>query len=328
METVDHLRLWNTVCKTDPSFTKHFQKSGGFSGTAINAVYLIRKATQEWGPFGSSWGIRDIKTSIIEGAPLFVGSQPVCRETVWVTEIRLFHPGGEVPSFGQTFLVTQNKNGIFTDEEAPKKSLTDAITKALSWLGFAADVHLGLYDDNKYVQGLQSERSPPAFQTPPPSQRQQSQPQEQPRQNTFASPPQNAPQQNQQPQGDRPKFVNYVCRQCGEEKVGQSKFADKQSGKFGGFCFSCKKQYTAGEFEEIKGGGQQQPQHQEPQRPAAQQEYQQPQRPQYAPPTTQPQHQPTVQQTSSQPQESRYYDDANQPMEPDAPQSPGGKVPF
>ena len=35
-----------------------------------------------------------------------------------------------------------------------EKSLTDAVTKAASWLGIGADVHLGLWDDNKYTNNL------------------------------------------------------------------------------------------------------------------------------------------------------------------------------
>ncbi|MBN86088.1 MAG: hypothetical protein CL885_01045, partial [Dehalococcoidia bacterium] len=38
------------------------------------------------------------------------------------------------------------------DADAPKKALTDAITKGLSYLGFNADIFLGKFDDNKYVQ--------------------------------------------------------------------------------------------------------------------------------------------------------------------------------
>ncbi|CAI1876548.1 Uncharacterised protein [Serratia fonticola] len=37
-----------------------------------------------------------------------------------------------------------------SDGEAPKKLLTDATKKALSQLGFSADVFLGLYDDVNY----------------------------------------------------------------------------------------------------------------------------------------------------------------------------------
>jgi hypothetical protein len=42
------------------------------------------------------------------------------------------------------------------DDDAPKKAMTDALTKGLSHLGVSADVFLGLYDDNKYVQSLKN----------------------------------------------------------------------------------------------------------------------------------------------------------------------------
>ncbi|WP_049053824.1 hypothetical protein [Klebsiella aerogenes] len=44
----------------------------------------------------------------------------------------------------------KTKHGIKCDGEAQKKSLTDALKKALSLLGFSADVWLGLYDTPEY----------------------------------------------------------------------------------------------------------------------------------------------------------------------------------
>jgi hypothetical protein len=44
------------------------------------------------------------------------------------------------------------------DTDAYKKASTDGLTKALSHLGFNADVFLGQFDDNKYVEGLKKEK--------------------------------------------------------------------------------------------------------------------------------------------------------------------------
>lgn len=149
-----NIEIWNQVKATDPRYTKQFQRGGGFSGTAINAVYLIQKATELWGPMGGKWGIRIVKEEILQGAPLMANEQVIGHELVHKINAEVFHPDGFVPSIGLTTFVGKNRFGVFTDEEAPKKSLTDALTKGLSWLGFAADVHLGLYDDNKYVSDL------------------------------------------------------------------------------------------------------------------------------------------------------------------------------
>lgn len=167
-----NLELWNAVVETDEKFTKKFQRGGGFSGTAINSTYLVRKATELWGPMGSTWGVEVISEGLMQGAPMIAddyeeeydyedGKQIVTKtsrrstvighEQIHYIRIRLRYPGGFVEHFGQTTFVGKNKHGFFTDEEAPKKSLTDAIGKALSMLGFGGDIFLGLFDDSKYI---------------------------------------------------------------------------------------------------------------------------------------------------------------------------------
>ncbi len=165
----DTLRIWKAVEKTDPARTKNFSRGGGFKGTAISPMYLIHRATELWGPMGDKWGIRIIAEKILEGATIFGKNDKgqtdtsivLGRELVHSLQAEIFYPNGgsspteadegRVPCFGLTTFVGTNKYGPFTDEEAPKKSLTDALTKGLSWLGFAADVHMGLFDDSKYV---------------------------------------------------------------------------------------------------------------------------------------------------------------------------------
>lgn len=152
-----NLSLWESVRTPDPAHTKGFSRSGGFRGTATNAVYLIRRATELWGPMGGKWGVEVLGEQVLTGAPILGKDGSVIgNESVHTIRINLRHPGGVVPGIGQTTFVGTNKHGTYTDEEAPKKSLTDAVTKALSWLGFAADVHLGLWDDNKYVADVKA----------------------------------------------------------------------------------------------------------------------------------------------------------------------------
>lgn len=157
--------VWNAVCSTDPRYTKTFSRSGGFSGTAINSTYLIREATRLWGSMGDRWGVTILGEEIMEGAPIFdADGRVIGCEKIHKLHIRLWYPSpsrphtaAHVEHFGQTTFVGVNKRGTFTDEEAPKKSLTDAIGKALSMLGFSADVYLGLFDDSKYVNDRKAE---------------------------------------------------------------------------------------------------------------------------------------------------------------------------
>lgn len=167
---IPNLAIWNSVCETDPRHTKSFSRGGGFSGTAINHTYQTRRATEAFGPKGIGWGVEILAEDWRNGAPLLDDKHGVIgHETIHVLRIKLWYfidvrgkdgifdtKRGEVISFGQTTFVGKNKHGIFTDEEAPKKSLTDAESKALASLGFSADIHLGLYDNNKYVNDLKA----------------------------------------------------------------------------------------------------------------------------------------------------------------------------
>lgn len=163
---MDNMSIWGKVEKTDPKFTKQFSRGGGFKGTATNATYLARKATETFGPCGTGWGINVLSEEVFTGAPHVIEGQVVAHDMIHKVHARLWYvldgKRGEVEQFGQTQIVGRNKNGFYTDEEAPKKSLTDAMSKCLSLLGFSADIHLGLYDDNKYVAQLQQDFAPRA----------------------------------------------------------------------------------------------------------------------------------------------------------------------
>ena len=166
----DNLAIWSSVDKTDPKYTKEFNRGGGFKGTATNATYLARRATEMFGPMGIGWGVDVIDEAYVNGQPLFDGDGNVlCHAVIHKVRAKLWYTWGdkrgEITHFGHTDFIGKNKNGIFTDEEAPKKSLTDAMTKCLSLLGFASDVHLGMFDDSKYVASRRQEEEKKAKET-------------------------------------------------------------------------------------------------------------------------------------------------------------------
>jgi hypothetical protein len=160
----DNLAIWGQVEKTDPEFTKEFRGAGGFSGTAIKPTYLIRKATEIFGPIGIGWGYEVIEERYDKGAPLGVNADgvEVCSLIHTIRLMLWYKPSesserGEITHYGHTPYVYANKNGFQTDPEVGKKSLTDAIGKCLSMLGFAADIHMGQFDDINYLQELRNE---------------------------------------------------------------------------------------------------------------------------------------------------------------------------
>lgn len=155
-----NLDLWNAVEKTPPTQTKQITGKS-YQGTSPKPHYLVHKATETFGPCGIGWGFTIEDERIEEGA----GGErmSIARVKVWY---EWNGKRGEVEHIGGTSFSGLRKNGNpFTDEDAPKKSVTDALIKALSMIGFAGDIFMGRYDDSKYVASLKEEESPPPKQT-------------------------------------------------------------------------------------------------------------------------------------------------------------------
>jgi len=157
----DNLKLWNAIGTTDPAYTKAFNQ--GFSGTSINSTYLVMKATEQWGLIGFGWGYEIKDERIDTGAAYFndenqeVGNLKThtILLSLWVKQGDAI---GRVEHYGHTpYIYRANSGKWITDQEAPKKSLTDALKKCLSMFGFSADIFLGLYDDQNYVAEVKAQ---------------------------------------------------------------------------------------------------------------------------------------------------------------------------
>jgi hypothetical protein len=138
-------KLWDSAYKTDRKYTKEFKaRPGGFGGTAISPMYIVRKATEIFGPCGIRWGFNDIGHTVEDTG---VGK-------VWYSLIRLWyiHPAtneyGHIEQWGGTTITTGKADHPVPDDEAAKKAVTDGLTKCLTYLGFGADIHLN--DTSKY----------------------------------------------------------------------------------------------------------------------------------------------------------------------------------
>jgi len=156
-----NMNLWDQVEKTDPSATQS-AKVNGQQITAIKGHHMIKRATEIFGPIGIGWGYRVTEERFDQGGEIRNDKGEVIgHEVGHVTRIALWYETGgkrgEIEQYGCTPFTYKSKWGVTTDTEAPKKSLTDAMKKALSMLGFSADIFLGMYDDHDYVAERQSE---------------------------------------------------------------------------------------------------------------------------------------------------------------------------
>ena len=136
---IKSLDLWNKVSTSDEKYLKEVSY-GSRSFTAIDAHSQIKAATDWFGPVGEGWGYH-VDTIIHSLSP---------DDTVVIANVSVWHgsPSNVYgPVSGCKALMRNGK----VDEDAPKKAMTDGLTKALSHLGFNADVFLGEFDGNKYT---------------------------------------------------------------------------------------------------------------------------------------------------------------------------------
>ena len=140
---------WDALKTTDPKYTKLVTFGRKF--TSINSQWQLQRMTERFGPIGQGWGY-DVVHSIERIRDDYVLA--IADVTIWWRPDFDMDKCGYGPVRGMCPLVEKGKNGIHDDDDAGKKAMTDALTKGLSHLGLSADVFLGLFDDNKYVQKI------------------------------------------------------------------------------------------------------------------------------------------------------------------------------
>ena len=140
-----NLDLWNKVEKTNPKYTKKANVKGN-NITAISPQYQIKNVTEQFGSYGKNWGFKELNFDYTL----------VNDFSLVILHAVFFYPGGEFPIKNcQALFIDNAKTKI--DDNFAKKIETDTLTKAISKLGFNADIFMGLFDDVKYLAEVTKE---------------------------------------------------------------------------------------------------------------------------------------------------------------------------
>ena len=141
------LSLYNRVREVPPEAKKEIQAGRLKGKTDINPLWRIQTLTREFGPAGIGWYTETERWVEDHGneRALFIHIKLYIRDE---------HTGdwsAPIEGYGGAMILSQEKSGLFFDDDAAKKAYTDAISQACRSLGIGADVYWA-NDATKYQQ--------------------------------------------------------------------------------------------------------------------------------------------------------------------------------
>jgi hypothetical protein len=164
---MSNTRIWDKVKSVDDKYTKD-SNQGGRKQTSITTLYPVMKMTEVMGPIGELWRPNVVDQYLENTKPVEIGGVVMMDgdSVVWEQTHTLFMQiltrGSTADEFevacqqfGHTkrrYVAGKTAGGRYltVDEEAPKKSYSDALKKCLSLFGVCADVYMGDFEDNQY----------------------------------------------------------------------------------------------------------------------------------------------------------------------------------
>ena len=141
----ENLTIYEKV-RTVPQEAQKPIAAGRLKGkTDINPMWRIKTLTEQFGPVGLGWYYTIDRTWLDAGGT---------GEVTAHVEISLYFKSGDtwsqpIKGLGGSMLVSNERNGKYTDDDCYKKALTDAISVACKALGIGADVYWN-NDPSKY----------------------------------------------------------------------------------------------------------------------------------------------------------------------------------
>jgi hypothetical protein len=146
----ENMKLWNAL-KQPPKTALRQITGGRLKGkTDINPQWRYAALTERFGPCGIGWKY-EIQRLWIEAGDK--------GQVLAFAEIALYIKMEDrwsepIPGIGGSMLITMEKSGLYSSDEAYKMAVTDALSVAMKVLGVGADVYAGLWDGSKYLDTI------------------------------------------------------------------------------------------------------------------------------------------------------------------------------
>jgi hypothetical protein len=133
------MEIYNKLKSVPKEYLKTIQ-AGRLKGMSdIKPQWRIERMTEVFGVCGFGWKVANLRFDYKNGSD----NQIVCfcylelfikQNDVWSEAI---------PGCGGSSFITNERNGLYTSDEAEKMAYTDALSVAMKMLGMASDVYMG-----------------------------------------------------------------------------------------------------------------------------------------------------------------------------------------
>ncbi len=140
----NNLELWDKVCSTPKDQIETYEVEDGKVLKSTPSINRIKTATEQFGTYGRNWGLKDLKHSSMMVGNMTIATLDAIFFVDMTTEFEI----------STSTSISIIKDGKMSLNVSYRKSLeTDLINKALSRLGFNADI----YTDGELVKSKTEE---------------------------------------------------------------------------------------------------------------------------------------------------------------------------
>jgi len=161
------IKQWEAV-RTPPEEALKKITGGRLKGmTDIKPQFRYQVMTEVYGLCGIGWKYELVDRWLEDGSE---------GQKVAFAEVNLFiKVDGEwsdaIPGTGGSMLITKESAGLHTNDECYKMAMTDALSVAMTKIGVASDIYMGLWDGSKYKDKPPEKRqdAPRPTKTPDPA---------------------------------------------------------------------------------------------------------------------------------------------------------------
>ena len=137
-----NLEKWNQLARVPVSHLKTIQFGALKGKSDINPQWRYKAMTEVYGECGKGWNHRLADVQIVDGAN---------GEVLIFVEVKVWAGDKEFTGVGGDKVVTKDKNGLRSNDEAMKMAYTDALGTALKYVGVASEIYEGNFDGSKYA---------------------------------------------------------------------------------------------------------------------------------------------------------------------------------